>query len=109
MSARDTRGCVLRRGDSSPADSLLYAAAALRSQRVSTKTPAEPTAPTNGLTACRRPLKIFSAGSGIHPLRHSGNLHGLYAYRGLPALASLSMAGSEREGNWRAAETRLVR
>jgi len=42
------------------------------------------------------PLQILSAGSGIqHPLRHYDNPHGLDPYRGLPAFASLSMAGSE--------------
>ncbi len=42
------------------------------------------------------PLQIFSAGSGIHPLRHYENPHGPYPCRGLPAFASLSMAGSVR-------------
>jgi hypothetical protein len=42
------------------------------------------------------PLQILSAGCGIqHPLRHSDNPYGLYPYRGLPAFALLSMAGSE--------------
>jgi hypothetical protein len=40
-------------------------------------------------------LQILSAGSGIHPLRHCENPYGLYPYRGLPAFAQLSMAGSE--------------
>ncbi len=53
-----------------------------------------PTPPTNGLTACRMSLQIFSAGYGKHtpsPLRKPART---YAYRGLPALASLSLAGS---------------
>ena len=53
-----------------------------------------PTPPTNGFTACRMSLQIFSAATGNTPLRHCENPPGLYAYRGLPALASLSMAGS---------------
>ena len=43
------------------------------------------------------PLQIFSAGSGKHSLRHCENPSGPYTYRGLPAFASLSMAGSERD------------
>ncbi len=52
--------------------------------------------PTNGLTACRMPLQMFSAGSGKHSLRHCENPSGPYVYRRLPAFASLSMAGSVR-------------
>ena len=74
VSFRDTCGCILCRRDSRTADRLFFAAAALRSERDSTKRPPSPTPPTNGWTACRMPLQIFSAGSGKHtppPLRKS--------------------------------------
>ena len=96
MSFRDTCGCILCRRDSRTADRLFFAAAALRSERGSTKRLPSPTPPTNGWTPCRMPLQIFSAGSGKHSLRHCENPSGPYVYRGLPAFASLSMAGSDR-------------
>jgi len=74
VSFRDTCGCILCRRDSRTADRLIFAAAALRSERDSTKRPPRPTPPTNGWTACRMPLQIFSAGSGKPtppPLRKS--------------------------------------
>ena len=40
-------------------------------------------------------LHMPYAGYGnLQPLRHFGHTPGLYAYRGLPAFASLSLAGS---------------
>ena len=41
------------------------------------------------------PLQIFSAGSGIHPLRHCENPHGPYPCRGLPAFA-FALHGRQR-------------
>ena len=74
VSFRDTCGCILCRRDSRTADRLFFDAAALRSERGSTKRLPSPTPPTNGWTACRMPLQIFSAGSGKPtpaPLRKS--------------------------------------
>jgi hypothetical protein len=61
----------------------------------STKHQPSSTAPTNGWTGCRMPLQIFSAGSGIHPLRHCENPHGPYPCRGLPAFA-FALHGRQR-------------
>ena len=72
-----------------------YAPVALRSMLDSTKRRRFQHRPQNGLTACRMSLQIFSAGYGKNtppPLRKSART---YAYRGLPAFASLSLAGSD--------------
>jgi hypothetical protein len=87
------------------------APAVLRSQRGSTRR--SPTAPTNDLSACRMRLHTASAGSGTSrtirstsapsPLRPYARA---YAYRGLRALASLSMARSAGSSGTVTSETR---
>ena len=83
-----------------------YAPAALRPCRFATPSHARRwlrSTPTNGLTACRMRLHMPFAGLGPigpKPLRPYARA---YAYRGLRALASLSMARSEcsqRRGTW---------
>ncbi len=61
----------------------------------------DPRRPQDGWTGCRVPLQILSTGSGIHPLRHSENLHGLYPSHGLPAFA-FALHGRQR---WRPCTT----